>query len=312
MEAAEGSTEDGRGLSQPPKPVVLVAARKSTPGVSAAQKQAKVEGATNALGKERELWANTGKVGYLLKKEMSGMCIGPRWKPMFCMLNMATSELEVYAKADSAGRVGQPKGRPREVLALPNRLQTTPLFDRGKSGGGRFVLELKDPSSGTVLQLGCKSETERNEWAAAITRCAEGFKPSTAAQKALDEAKALVVQATTHGSTLGDISSLPAAAQEQLVKIDSLLQVGLLSRAEVDQLLPVIRAQASQMMSAQHVVEADRVQVHAPASNFDELRYRTHAKPSTMVMCDVCSILNADGGTHCIVCSAKLPSPCAP
>jgi len=170
----------------------------------------------------------------------------------------------------------------------------------------------------------------------------QGFKPSKEKQEAIEKANALVVHAAVHGGEEVpvhddydelDLSKLPIQAQEQLSKIDSLLETGLLSKEEVDQLRPVILAQAKELMATLSNTEhydtfpmqgtvagggsfrsagAFRPQMMRQTSNFDELGYTGEVSPNLMVVCDVCSILNMHGGQNCMVCNARLPSPDAP
>jgi len=339
-EESERRAEEGRTTQKPRKSVVRAISRKSMAGLTVAQKQAAIEAAEKKIKADKEAWANSGKAGYMKKKEKGGMFGGTKWKDIFFMVKMVRSEMEIYVKGNSTGTVGEPKGKPKAVFKLSKGLKVSPLDD--VKGAPKYLLELSDPASG-VLQLGCATAKDREDWAEAIRKCVEGFKVSAAAQAELDKANALVVHAAIHGGEEVpvhddyedlDISKLPIQAQEQLSKIDSLLETGLLSKEEVDQLRPVILAQAKEMMSTMgnqnqdgydtfplqgsvaggstRMAGAFRPHMMRQTSNFDELGYTGEGNPNVMVVCDVCSILNMHGGQNCMVCNAKLPNPDAP
>lgn len=322
--AAEEAMEKGRknvaGGDKPRKSVVREM-RKSVSGITAQQKQAKIREAEAKINAEREAWANSGKVGYLTKLEKGGLFGGKKAKPLFLMLRMVARELEIYPKSNSTGLVGEPKGKPKAVYKFTTGVSFTPM-DEPKNPLGNYAFELSDPKGGK-LQLGCENDSERQEWAAAFKRAASGFKVSPGADDALKKAKDLVVTAT--GGDAGDddanfdVSKLPAEAQEQLAKIESLYETGLLTKMEMDQLKPIIIAQGREAMQARpDQEEYDSFPNANPGrssfkpfqkqvSTFEELGYMAsdNSKP---VVCKVCSIVNMHGGVNCMICNAELPN----
>jgi hypothetical protein len=230
--------------------------RKSTNGLTVAQKQAQVEEALNALKDEKAAWANSGKVGSLGKEEMVSGLFGSviiMWKPMFFMLNMVKSELEIYTHVDPAGLVGLPRGKPKEVFKI-NPDAKVLVTSETKKRGNPFRFHIVVRSESEVLMLRCGTEQECKNWTAAIVRCVHGYKPSAALQDSLARAEGLIV----HGGEEvpmhdeyddSDISKLPLQAQEQLAQLDALYITCILSKAEFDQLRSVIFAQAKEMMA---------------------------------------------------------------
>ena len=89
--------------------------------------------------------------------------------------------------------------------------------------------------------------------------------------------------------------------QEQLAKIDSLLETKLLSQEEADELRPVILAQAKEMMATM-----------GTQNQVDQLGYMDAGNRNGMAVCDVCSILQHARGPNCMVCNASCPSPARP
>ena len=309
-------------------------------GVSKEEKARRIEQAEAAISLERGAWSNSGKVGYLMKQEKAGLFGGKKWKPKFFMLKMIASELEVYDRANSTGLVGEPKGKPKARFHLTRQKATAAAHTDAKlakGSGTEILLKLTDPKDGELV-LACKDAAERDAWLASISSCLAGFQASPAAAEALEKAKALKVEsaevlaAFAAGTEQLDYSKLPIAAQEQLQKIDSLLETGLLSKEEVDQLKPVILKQAMELMNeiAAGNIPADEPimgggaggrptiagkgkgksykQAKAVQSSNDALGY-DKASPNVIVVCTVCSIVNAHGGPYCQVCSTPLPKP---
>ena len=331
--AAEEALEKGRkaaaGGDKPRKSVVREM-RKSVAGVTQQQKQQKIREAEARILAEKEAWANSGKVGYLNKMEKGGLFSGKKAKPLFFMLRMVQNELEIYPKGNSTGLVGEPKGKPKSVYKFSKQLKCN-FVDDAKNPLGKHVISLEDPQAGK-LELGCKDEPEREEWIAAFQRCIDGFHASPSAEDALKKAKALEVVVPAGGDVDDahfDVSKLPPEAQEQLAKIESLYETGLLTKVEMDQLRPIIIAQGREAMAANPDQEEYDSFPSGPGpmmaggaarnayrpmqrqvSQFEELGYiSSDASAETMVVCEVCSILNMHGGTHCVVCSAPLPKP---
>ena len=157
------------------------------------------------------------------------------------MLRMVQSELEIYVKGNSAGLVGEPKGKPKAVYKFSRQLTCSPIDDP-KNPLGRYAFELNDPKGGK-LELGCESEEERQTWTAAFKRAVDGFKGSPAAEEALKKAQNLQVTVTGAAATTEpdyDVSKLSPVARQQLDKIESLFETGLLTKLEMDQLKPSI------------------------------------------------------------------------
>ena len=198
-------------------------------GVSAQEKQEIVWDAEAAITLEKQAWANTGKVGYLSKVEKGGLLSGKKVKKLFFMLRMIQSDLQIYVTSNAAGLDGEPKGSPKAVYKFSRQLTCIPIDDP-KHPLGAYAFELSDPRSGK-LELGCDSEEERQKWITAFKHAADGFKASSTAEEALKKAQDLQV-------TKADIE-LSSEAREQLVKIESLFETGLLSRLEMDQLKPI-------------------------------------------------------------------------
>jgi len=325
--AAEEAMEKGRGKTDGKARAksVVREMRKSVAGLTAQQKAQKVKEAEASILAEKEAWANKGKVGYLNKLEKGGLFSGKKPKKLFFMLRMVQSELEIYVKGNSAGMVGEPKGKPKAVWKFTRQLTCSPIDD-AKNPLGKYVFELSDPKSGK-LQLGCESEGERQEWAAAFKRAAEGFKASAAADEALKKANALQITAGVGAEQPGeydniDISKLSPEAQEQIAKIESLYETGLLTKLEMDQLKPIIIAQDRETNGGsvrQDQEEYDHFPTNGNSrsafkpmtrqvSAFEELGYiSSDSAAQAMVVCEVCSILNMHGGAFCMVCSAPLP-----
>ena len=105
----------------------------------------------------------------------------------------------------------------------------------------------------------------------------------------------------------------------------------------MDQLRPVILAQAKEMMAQMGREVEDEYPINGPPPGRATVAGRGRAKgayrqakqtqsqeamlgynsnnnqmANVMVVCEVCSILNAHGGAYCSVCSAKLPKADAP
>jgi hypothetical protein len=297
------------------------------------EKQLAIEQAEQVQFKERETWAKSGYVGYVMKLESTGNSFLPvfnnkKWKSMFGMVKMVKCEIEFYLKASSNGLYGEPKNQPVSTFQLSKSDTIVSAFTDTKltsAGAGNFLFSIEDPHG--KLILGCQTENERMNWITSIKRANDGFIPSKESIAGLKAAQNLstvpVVVASTNifsakkstnkptNNPLDDvdISTLPAATQEQLGKISSLLETGLLTQAEYDQLLPVILQQAKEQVKDDEYMIRENTRRKNSSYRKQTTTSTTTGNNAVMVVCNVCSILNSHGGTHCVICAAKLPEP---
>ncbi|KAH9260285.1 hypothetical protein BASA81_001455 [Batrachochytrium salamandrivorans] len=310
--------------------------RKSVVGVTRQEKDQKIRAAEDAILAERTVFGNSGKNGWLQKMEKTGLFGTRKPKAMFCMLKMVGFELEVYQKAASNGLVGEPKGKPYKSFKFSKQqLTCRTLPEDKKLPLGGFMFEVADVKNGAV-QLGAASEAERREWMDAIARAQKGFVASSHLTNNLKDAQALQVVGAGGAYEASpeddfDVTTLPLEAQEQIAKIESLYETGLLTKEEMDQLRPIIIQQGKEQMATTEDEEYDvfptgdapRRQTQMGAthgknafrpsaqhtSTFQGFGYDQDegAGAEAMVVCEVCSILNMHGGSACLVCNAQLP-----
>ena len=121
--------------------------------LTAQQKQKKILEAEQTVKKEKEMWALSGKMGYLTKMEKSGFFGGKKAKQLLFVLRMVQSELEIYSRGNSEGLIdGEPIGKPLTVFKLSRQLKISLQVDNNVKSPllGKFFFELEDPKSGKL------------------------------------------------------------------------------------------------------------------------------------------------------------------
>ena len=173
--------------------------------------------AQQAISKERVQWSNSGKAGYLTRREPAGLFSGKwTWNSSFIVVQVVKCELEIYAKADATGQMGEPKGKPKAVLTVKRSGDAAqPCLEESlaKEAGTDALLRVVGAHPGNELTLGCKDAADRDAWVASINRASSGFVPSREAAEALQRAN----------------DALPPEAHEKLERVKSMVSRGWVS-----------------------------------------------------------------------------------